>query len=69
MTEEEAKLKQCCGPEPCGFFNDNPYPARWCIASACMAWRSRNQRHNAFSRVSEGIDGTTDGYCGLSGKP
>jgi hypothetical protein len=39
MTEDEAKTKQCCGPEGCGYWNDQPRPARWCVGSACMAWR------------------------------
>lgn len=63
-----ARTKQCCGPEPCGFFNDNPYPARWCVASACMAWR-------ATDNESGPVDPTRDrpppskpaGFCGLAG--
>lgn len=39
MTEDEAKVTQCCGPEGCGYFNEEPRPARWCVGSACMAWR------------------------------
>lgn len=39
MTEDEATQKQCCGPEGCGVHNDKPYPAHWCVGSACMAWR------------------------------
>lgn len=39
MTEDEAHMTQCCGPEGCGQFNDQPYAARWCTASRCMAWR------------------------------
>lgn len=39
MTEDEAHMMQCCGPDGCGRHNDNPYPARWCVGSACMAWR------------------------------
>lgn len=39
MTEDEAQVTQCCGPEGCGYFNDQPRPARWCVGSMCMAWR------------------------------
>ena len=39
MTEEEAHLKQCCGPDGCGRHNEEPYPARWCVGASCMAWR------------------------------
>ena len=53
-----------------------------CIGSSCMAWRwnkvpnpawSPSQQSmisypaaNVYSRVPEGIDSTTDGYCGLA---
>ena len=40
MTEEEAKTKRCCGPADCGHYNSKPYPARWCLGSECMAWRT-----------------------------
>ena len=39
MTEDEAHLKTCCGPEGAGRFNDKPWPARWCVGSLCSAWR------------------------------
>lgn len=38
MTEEEAKNTRCCGPEGCGQPGIMP-ASRWCIGSACMAWR------------------------------
>lgn len=44
MTEDEAKMMQCCGPEGCGYFNDQPRPARWCVGSSCMAWRVDGER-------------------------
>jgi hypothetical protein len=79
MTEDEARLKQCCGPENCGHFNDNPYPARWCNTTACMAWRWREAWwHGDGSReVQQGeyVMGSpvlkasaTDGFCGLAGR-
>lgn len=41
MTEDEAHQTKCCGPEGCGRFNEQPYGARWCVGSGCMAWRWR----------------------------
>lgn len=49
MTENEAQITACCGPEGVGFFNDVPRPARWRVASQCMAWRwSETKRTAAF---------------------
>lgn len=78
MTEDEAALKQCCGPAECGRQNDNPYPARWCVGSSCMAWRDygfRGKDGNWFvpsrewknSHSSKGTE--AHGYCGLAGYP
>lgn len=49
MIEDEAKQKLCCGPEGCGRGakayaggNNGPdivYVKRYCVGSACMAWR------------------------------
>ena len=36
LTDEEAPVKRCCGPKECGIKRDGN---RWCIGSACMAWR------------------------------
>ena len=78
MTEDEAALKRCCGPDGCGHFNDNPFPARWCIGSACMAWRWNDPW---TSQTEEGHGGDIVvrlkrkpgepklGYCGLAGAP
>lgn len=52
-TEAEAKETRCCGPEGCGWSYQPPlhdqswphkpspeiYGPRFCIGSACMAWR------------------------------
>lgn len=73
MTEEEAKTTQCCGPEGCGYFNDQPRPARWCVASACMAWRETKAAHSAQYQPVGGslrtVDYPAEGYCGLAGRP
>lgn len=75
MTEDEAQMKQCCGPDPCGHFNDNPYPARWCNTTACMAWRWVGYRSADGTWVRKAPDGqkwngdNADGYCGLAGAP
>lgn len=54
MTEDEAGLKRCCGPEGCGEFNDKPTPERWCIGSQCMAWRTDNEIDRAAGEKPEG---------------
>jgi len=65
VTEEEAKTKRCCGGQDCGHYNENPYPARWCIGSACMAWRQRNIMGDE-PNSSGGL--ISAGYCGLAGR-
>ena len=66
MTEEEAKTKGCCGPNPAGVYRDELDPhTRYCEGSACMAWRWTGdipERHPDQVSVH-------DGYCGLAGKP
>lgn len=76
MTEDEAKMKTCCGPEGTGYANDQPLPARYCIASACMAWRKTGSK---FKDARTGHLGDRDltghgawidtGFCGLAGSP
>ena len=66
MTEAEAANKRCCGPEGCGRLHGQTYVAqttggyarsggeRFCIGSACMAWRADPKKPD-------------DGFCGLAG--
>ncbi len=85
MTEEEARLRACCGS------GQRPAENGPCIASRCMAWRWPPHRpcdDNASDlTVSEmqpdgsgwkRIPGTTNGwkrprarrgFCGLAGRP
>ena len=88
MTEEEAKTKMCCGAQViamaavaaagrqagAGLTLD----AGRCIASACMAWRTRqrpvlrtepwpDKGAVAVPAGRYGADMITEGYCGLAG--
>lgn len=69
MTEDEAATVQCCGPEGCGYFNEEPRPARWCVGSKCMAWRTRREdyRYNEHGGLASGP--RVISYCGLAGTP
>lgn len=65
MTEDEAKTKWCLSPH-----------RGHCIASACMAWRTRpvgsHQRHITPGGVEvrpPTNSVTLDGFCGLAGQP
>jgi hypothetical protein len=71
-TEDEARGKRCCGGAGCGAKKmkgasnratienwGGRQVERYCIASACMAWRTV-----ADSENKDGISG----YCGLAGK-
>jgi hypothetical protein len=77
MTEDEARLLQCCGPEGAGHFNEKPYPARWCVGSSCMAWRTTGrQKFKAPNGTLADVDLTGNGewidvgaFCGLAGAP
>jgi hypothetical protein len=76
MTEEEAKTKTCHKTlVPLLNATGSPGP---CIGSACMAWRwqhipemyrYRDIHGNQQLGTKEGAQSTTDGYCGLAGKP
>jgi hypothetical protein len=59
MTEDEARMKRCCGPSDCGRRDNNSYAPelRWCVASQCMAWKNI------------GTIMPVHGYCDLAGKP
>ena len=39
LTEDQAKDKRCCGPDDCGVRRPLQSIERYCIGSACMAWR------------------------------
>jgi hypothetical protein len=68
VTEDEAKITRCCGPEGCGkvertdlVYNQADTECvgfttlRFCVGNACMAWRWTG-------------NATWDGYCGLAGQ-
>ena len=43
MTENQARGKRCCGPNGCGYVDDEQdvnciNAERWCIASGCAGW-------------------------------
>ncbi len=67
MTEEEAKAKRCCGPMGCGSAapgtTDHADGVRFCIGSACMAWRWVSRAPGTPPRADE------PGFCGKAGKP
>lgn len=78
FTEEDARLQQCCGPDGAGFRNDDPYPARWCTASGCMAWRwfethvRNSETPHPIPNVGPDelvLSGERYGFCGLAGSP
>ena len=88
MTEDEAMAKRCCGPTGCGFgrairgtlnpdgtCSANYLEVRFCIGSACMAWRKTGQigiRPDGVKtdRDPDGLTKWIDaGHCGLAGKP
>lgn len=71
MTEAEAKTKTCPAMLA-GAQNRSPL----CIASSCMAWRTRPVRSHERQITASGIDlappkdtVTLDGFCGLAGAP
>lgn len=84
MTEEDAKMKRCCGPGGSG--ETRAFGIRYCIGSACMAWRTRDRySHSEESNAEKRPEGagwlvaddggwvrpirTKTGFCGLAGAP
>ena len=69
MTEEEANLTRCCGPEGCGG-NSAGEPERYCIGARCMGWREIVTVNTTVNfDGSKNRDVRHDGYCGLAGQP
>lgn len=67
MTEEQARVTQCCGGEGCGYVNPED-GIRYCVGSFCMAWRWK-VKVDIRILVTVHLVSTTDGFCGLAGKP
>jgi hypothetical protein len=65
---ETAGLRQCCGPEGCGYFNKEPHPGRWCVGAYCMAWRWF-ETHLPDANGDLVKNGEVYGFCGLAGDP
>ncbi len=75
MTEEEAQTKACCKP------GITPRMSGCCIASECMAWRTRHQWFDNAQQEPSWVQYSPyafepgpgqerdDGYCGLAGEP
>jgi hypothetical protein len=55
VKESDAIEKRCCGPEGCGLPKNDRDQRRYCLGSACMAWR--------WWSISDGL-----GRCGLAGE-
>lgn len=70
MTEDQANLTRCCGPEGCGGNSSNG-PDRYCLASRCMGWRTvlRSETIHGDTAVDVHTAHHVDGFCGLAGKP
>jgi hypothetical protein len=72
MTEDEAKIKRCCGGSGCGKSTAHYASDRMCVGSECMAWRwdtsslviEHDDRGVLFRTKYE-----LGGHCGLAGKP
>jgi hypothetical protein len=74
MTEDQAKTTRCCDPNGCGEVRDDnrgsPDNApRYCISSACMAWRWIPKAGTDENAQPNYYAGQWQGYCGLAGKP
>lgn len=67
-TEDEARKKECCGPQAA-----NPQHNGMCSASNCMAWMWGENGHwqGDTSKITPEAGGATwvrNGYCGIAGK-
>ena len=82
MTEDEAKTTRCCGPVGCGRseyagrqggdIDGNVIWERWCIGSACMAFREGGYPPMVGDTITIKIPPDpkiVHGFCGLAGKP
>ena len=80
LTEDEAKTKWCPHARNLHQWNEEAAPNRdaddkpisRCIASACMAWRWREDGGYRQTKDGTWVSGNvTDaiGFCGLAGKP
>lgn len=79
LTEEEAKKRWCphviaSHTDPRGKFGAEGAYGHACIGSACMAWRKQESAafaHHAeaqFQRTGARLE-STEGFCGLAGRP
>jgi len=65
MTEEEAKTKWCPMVHAIHYDKDDH-----CLGSGCMMWRWNDEYTLQEGHVLPDIkQSTTDGWCGLGGKP
>jgi len=81
MTEDEAKTKWCpharieINRVPATDNPKDPLAGVYCIGSECMAWRWGERLETEREAYMRGTDlrrtlqSTTDGFCGLEGKP
>jgi hypothetical protein len=83
MTEDEAKVKRCCGPPAAAhavFYRSAGTSMgatpMFCIGSSCMAWRVTGSKFkDACTGQLSGRDLTGNGqwietgFCGLAGTP
>lgn len=75
MTEDQANLTRCCGPEGCGG-NAAGEGERFCLASRCMGWRFHWMKQKVELRGPQPVDArdykwvhSAEGFCGLAGQP
>lgn len=78
IVEAKSKDIRCCGPEACGL---KYLVDRWCLGAECAGWRWLDVPNPAYqphqSQIfpqtpnlpPSHIKSTTEGYCGLAGRP